>query len=251
MVDRMTCHELHDQLPDLVDGTIDESVRDAIDEHLASCESCRVLVADLRRVRQAAALLERPSVPSGAWNRLATRLRDEGIARPAAASVPRSRPSWAWIAVAAVLLLAVGAALYSVKLTIGSTPAVPVRAGAPGGNASPSGTVESVESELQLAASHYENAIKGLEQIANASDSPLDPIAMATLKENLAVIDKAIDESRVALRNNPQSQVAQENLFEAFRRKVGLLQDTIALMNEMRKGDQAGAARIVEGLNKS
>ena len=150
-----------------------------------------------------------------------------------------------------MLVLAVGAALWSVKRTISGGPAAPVRAGAPGGNASPAGTVESVESELQLAASHYENAIKGLEQIANASDSPLDPVAMATLKDNLAVIDRAIEESRVALRSDPNSQLAQENLFEAFRRKVGLLQDTIALMNEMRKGDQAGAARIVEGLNKS
>jgi hypothetical protein len=74
---------------------------------------------------------------------------------------------------------------------------------------------------------------------------------MATLKQNLSLIDAAIDESRVALRAHPESQVAQENLLEAFRRKVALLQDTIALMNEMRKGNEAGAARIVEGLNKS
>jgi hypothetical protein len=65
------------------------------------------------------------------------------------------------------------------------------------------------------------------------------------------VIDQAIEESRVALRTEPASQVAQENLFEAFRRKIGLLQDTIALMNEMRQGDEAGAARIVENLKKS
>ncbi len=45
--------------------------------------------------------------------------------------------------------------------------------------------------------------------------------------------------------------MAQESLFDAFRRKVSLLQDTIALMNEMRKGNQAGAARIAEGPNKS
>ena len=37
----------------------------------------------------------------------------------------------------------------------------------------------------------------------------------------------------------------------ALRRKVALLQDTIALMNEMRKGNSAGAAQIVDSLNKS
>jgi hypothetical protein len=53
------------------------------------------------------------------------------------------------------------------------------------------------------------------------------------------------------LQAQPESQVAQQSLFEAFRRKVSLLQDTIALMNELRKGNQAGAARVAEGLNKS
>jgi hypothetical protein len=37
-------------------------------------------------------------------------------------------------------------------------------------------------------------------------------------------------------------------LFEALRQKVTMLQDTIALMNEMRKGNSAGAAQV---LNKS
>ena len=65
------------------------------------------------------------------------------------------------------------------------------------------------------------------------------------------MIDSAINESRTALRAQPDSQIAQESLFDAFRRKVSLLQDTIALMNEMRKGNPEGAARVVEGLNKS
>ena len=73
---------------------------------------------------------------------------------------------------------------------------------------------------------------------------------MATVKENLEIIDQAIDDSRQALRTDPQSQLAQENLFDAFRRKVALLQDTIALMNEMRKGNPARATAIASGLNK-
>ncbi len=87
--------------------------------------------------------------------------------------------------------------------------------------------------------------------MANASDSPLDPELMTTLKANLGVIDQAINDSRTALKAQPANQLAQESLFEAFRRKVALLQDTIALMNEMRKGNQAGAARVAESLNKS
>ena len=40
------------------------------------------------------------------------------------------------------------------------------------------------------------------------------------------------------------------SLFDAFRRKVALLQDTIALMNEMRKGNPDTATAIASGLNK-
>jgi hypothetical protein len=169
------------------------------------------------------------------------------------------------LALAAALLIMIGGSLYLVHRwsSDSSTPPTtsasnaPSAAGSAGtagsqpGNAPPGALVESIDSELQQAAAHYEKAIAGLEQVANASDSPLDPDMMAALHRNLDVIDKAISESRAALGAQPNSQVAQQSLFDAFRRKVALLQDTIALMNELRKGDQAGAARVASGLNKS
>jgi hypothetical protein len=39
-------------------------------------------------------------------------------------------------------------------------------------------------------------------------------------------------------------------LIENFKTKIALLQDTVALINEMRKGNEAGAARIVSGLKQ-
>ena len=118
-------------------------------------------------------------------------------------------------------------------------------------NPSPEDLVQSIESELALAASHYERAIANLEQVARASDSPLDPDVTATLRKNIELIDQAIEDSRAALKAEPDSRIAQESLFDAFRKKVSLLSDTIALMNELRKGNADGAARVVEGLNKS
>ena len=70
------------------------------------------------------------------------------------------------------------------------------------------------------------------------------------LQKNLQVIDQAIAESRAAFRSEPPSTPARDSLFDALRRKVSLLQDTIALMNEMRKGNAAGAAQLVDGVNK-
>src|SRR5207237_6875473 len=103
----------------------------------------------------------------------------------------------------------------------------------------------SIEAELRQAEAHYEKAIKGLEQIASAEQNALDPRTAATLQKNLAVIDQAITESRAAVRSEPASEPAQQSLLENFKSKIGLLQDTVALINEMRKGNEAGAAQIV------
>jgi hypothetical protein len=119
--------------------------------------------------------------------------------------------------------------------------------------ASPTGAAppESVAGELQQAEAHYEKAIDGLQQIAKAGQGSLDPKVAAALQQNLTVIDQAIAESRAALQAQPTSAPAQASLLDAFRTKVGLLEETIALINEMRKGNDAGAARIVKGLKQS
>ncbi|MEI6245335.1 MAG: hypothetical protein WCQ64_09835, partial [Acidobacteriota bacterium] len=67
------------------------------------------------------------------------------------------------------------------------------------------------------------------------------------LQTSLVQIDKYIAESRAALANEPQSEPARDSLFDALRRKVSVLQDTVALMGAMQRGDQAAAAKIVGG----
>ena len=124
------------------------------------------------------------------------------------------------------------------------------------GNPNADVAVESVEAEFRLAEQHYQNAIAKLEQAARLDQAgrdanTLDAQTASMLQKNLQVIDQAIAESREAVRSEPLSAAARDSLFDALRRKVALLQDTIALMNEMRKGNSAGAAQIVDGLNKS
>ena len=131
-------------------------------------------------------------------------------------------------------------------------PGTPSRRGASGAGApiTAGEAAQSIETELRQAESHYEKAIKGLEAIANSEQSELDPRTAATLQKNLAVIDQAISESRAAVRAQPASEPAQQSLIDGFKTKMGLLQDTVALINEMRKGNEAGAARIASGLKQ-
>ena len=165
-----------------------------------------------------------------------------------------ARPRYtAMFAIAATLMLAVAGSLYFLRGTdVTERPGQRTAAVTPGaGNAAGTDAVQSITDDLMLAEQHYQSAIAKLQEVAKTDDGAIDPETAAVLEKNLQVIDQAIAESRTALKSEPQSAPARDSLFEALRQKVTLLQSTIALMNEMRKGNSAGAAQLVDGVNKS
>lgn len=245
----MSCEDFNAAIGELVDDTLEGTDARALEQHLTNCAACRALVTDLRRIRQTAGTLDRPTPPPAVWTRVSEQLHHERAAR--------ARRAGAWrigLAAAATLLLILGGlvawrafSMREASQTVASNVTV---SGEVTQSVASTKDVQSVETELRLAAEHYENAIAGLEAIARTQQKTLDPQLSATLQKNLAVIDQAIGESRAALREQPASLPAQESLFEAFKSKVALLQSTVALVNEMRKGNQAEAARIVGGLSR-
>jgi len=256
----MQCSRYREWIQELTDGTLGAIRKAELERHLDECATCRAFAADLRAIRNATASLEPLAPPDGVWLQLAGRLMQEGRV-----SLPPAQPSAparhaALLAIAAALVLAVGASIVMLVPEFRSNNASqpPAVAASPQpGNEAPGAAVQSVETEFRLAEQHYQNAIAGLEQAARLDqasadqNAAIDPQTAAMLQKSLQVIDQAIAESRSALRSEPQSAPARDSLFGALRRKVALLQDTIALMNEMRKGNSAGAAQIVDGVNKS
>jgi hypothetical protein len=251
----MQCTQYLESIHELTDGTIGPIRRAELERHLAECPSCRALADDLRRIQEAAASLDTLAPPDGVWLQIAGRLRQEG--RGAAPPVEPPRHHYVLVALAAMLLMAVGASMVVLVPQFRAHNAGgQARAADEPGNAAGGDAVQSVEEEFRLAEQHYQNAISKLEQAARldqADSTPgaIDPQTAAMLQKNLRVIDQAIAESRAALGTEPQSAPARDSLFDALKRKLVLLQDTIALMNEMRKGNAAGATQIADGLNKS
>jgi anti-sigma factor RsiW len=249
-------HPNDNALHDYVDGSGDAFERARIEQHLAGCATCRLLVDDLREITRAAAALEPREPPVRVWSRIerAITLEREGgadRARRFADQFEGTRARFAgpytrwtpWLAAAAALVFATFVGL---RFMPGRGPAAPPATRTTIGREA----AQSIESELRLAEGHYENAIRGLEQITSSDQQTLDPKTAATLQKNLAVIDQAISESRAAVRSQPANEPAQQSLIENFKTKIALLQDTVALINEMRKGNEAGAARIVSGLKQ-
>jgi anti-sigma factor RsiW len=240
-------------ITDYIDGTLDVRERAEIDRHLESCAPCRRLVEDFREIKGVAASLDLREPPVRSWTRLERAIKLEERPSVARRSPARLQPRHlAWLAAAAALVLSTVVGLRF--MSNGARRAAPApntaAQSAAADAASANASAQSVEAELRQAEDHYEKAIKGLEQIANAEQDVFDPKTAATLQKNLAVIDQAISESRAALRAEPASEPAQESLLESFKAKMGLLQDTVALINEMRKGNDAGAARIVSGIKQ-
>jgi hypothetical protein len=249
------------------DGTLNAAERPGVEQHLAGCAICRETVDDLREILTATGDLELREPPVRAWSRLERAIKMErehggsSTHRPldgargrqsigttdGPAKAGQHRTYATWLAAAAAILIATAVGLRyaparqveAPEATAGASAAVTAGAAA-----------QSIETELRQAESHYEKAIKGLETIANSEQGELDPRTAATLQKNLAVIDQAISESRAAVRSQPASEPAQQSLIDGFKTKIGLLQDTVALINEMRKGNEAGAARIASGLKQ-
>ena len=246
----MKCADLQsDVLVDLVDGRLEPAHRRDIERHLEVCADCRALVTDLRSIRASAFMLDRREPAAALWSKLQAAIAAEPRPRAGLLSLlPRlGRRSLGggvpvWLGAAAALLLATVIGL----LPLLNRNAAPDAAA----EAPPEVTVESVAAEFEAAERHYQKAIDDLQTIASKDTGELDPEVAAVLQKNLTVIDQAISENRVALRAQPSSTNAQDGLFDALRTKVALLQQTVELINEMRKGNQAEAGRRFQTLSQ-
>jgi hypothetical protein len=245
----MICTDYEPLIGEYVDGDLDAPARAALERHLAACEPCRRLAEDLRAIRAAAMTLEPHAPPPCVWTRITAALVDEG----AGLESPPIRTRWRRPSLAAgliVAVLAVGVSWIVWRDVSRVTPPANTRPEIASPASPDQDPLQPLEADLKLAEDDYVKAIAGLEAIAGPAGSALDPQTADVLQASLIVIDRAIGESRAALQTDPASDLAQESLFDALRNKVFLLQETVLLINEMRQGDQEGAARIISNIRQ-
>ena len=251
----MYCNQYADAIQELADGTLGPVRRAELQTHLDQCDACRALAADLQKIRDAAASLDQPAPPERVWLQIAGRLRQEGRVVDGRR---RTKRRMALLALAAALVLAVGGSLwllYPMRQRVDWHHRVPRRRGprhsGPVRQRGGTDAVQSVADEFAKAEQHYQAAIAKLEAAAKGNQTAIDSADRGDAPEEPGDHrpgDRR--EPRRRCKSEPQSAPARDSLFEALRRKVSLLQDTIALMNEMRKGNSAGAAQIIDA-NKS
>jgi anti-sigma factor RsiW len=245
----MNCTRSAEEIQALIDGTLAPIRAAELERHLDTCDACRALADDLRRIHDLAASLDAPSPADHVWLQVAGRLRQEGRVRDQPAAVATDRHQYVWLGIAAALVLAVGASLLLLLPQFTGT-TDPART-ALEGNAAAADPVQSGVEDLRKAEQLLQSGVAKLKEGLGTEDQALPAEMAGTLDRNLRILDQAIAESSDALQKEPQNVAARNSLFDALQRKISLLQDTITLMNEMRKGNAAGVAQVVEGTNKS
>jgi anti-sigma factor RsiW len=235
------CPQSSESLSDYVDGLLEPADRDALRAHLGQCESCRGLVDDLTRLKDAARSLGPIEPPAHIFENIQATL----ASMPSAKRQARTQ----WLGLAAALVLVTAGAYLFTRVTSPAPPAASVNdsAHAGTGNANAPATVETVEQELAKAEQHYQNAITQLEQVVKDNGNALPADAAAKLQVSLPQVDKFIAESRAALVSEPQNDPARDSLFAALRKKVEILQETVALMGAMQRGDRETTAKMMDG----
>ena len=111
MTNNVHCDEFADRLADLLERTVDEPTRAALESHALGCNDCGPLLADLRKLRIEASNLPALAPSRDLWSGIAERINAPVIPLPTgefAAARRRSVywPRWASMAAAAALLVA-------------------------------------------------------------------------------------------------------------------------------------------------
>jgi len=105
----MTCEEFDAALPDYLEGTLDESLRAAVQKHLSECVRCASLARDLEKIRKDAAALPDMAPSRDLWQGIEARIAAPVI--PLAARPERQRrfaPAWMGVAAAALIVSTAG-----------------------------------------------------------------------------------------------------------------------------------------------
>jgi hypothetical protein len=243
---QMTCEDTRDRLSEFADGGLPRDAAAEVAAHLDVCASCRGLRDDLVRLRDAARSLGPIAPPDHLGLEIAGQLRLDGP--PAAEAPSRSSGLRQWLGLAAAIaIVTLGAYLLAPWITPGnpvtSTPPAATAGTTPG----PDDATARIEAVVQELGSALEKAIVDLQALAKDTNRPAEGELATQLLANLTVIDSAIAESRTALALDPGDVTARDSLLEALRRKVGVLQTTMTLINDLRVGDAAGASQALTG----
>ncbi len=221
----MTTDAFTERLSEYVDDELSAAERASVDAHLATCAACQTTVEELRAViARAAALPDSP--PDGElWSGIVARIggspggRISPFRRAISARLSFTLPQVA--AASLALMILSGGLVWMARSGDRRADIPPVNAQAVDDTAP--------VTRARFADEQYDAAITQLKQTLDAGRAKLDPETVHVLEQNLAAIDRAIDQCRRALDRDPANVYLNTHLADARQRKLVLLRRAAAL----------------------
>lgn len=209
-----------DRLSEYLDGDLAPAERRQMEEHLDQCAECTAVLAELGAVVEHAATLEHEPPAVDLWPAIRARLTPrrrswlEQVTGWFSSGAPRFSFTLPQIAgAAAALVVLTGGAMW---FAMSEHPA-----------RRPASVPSSAQNETMPAhfdEAGYSAAVEELERTLRANRAELDTSTVRVLEQNLAVIDRAVEEARRALSTDPSSTYLNGHLADQLRRKYRLLQ---------------------------
>jgi tetratricopeptide (TPR) repeat protein len=218
-----------DRLSDYLDGE-DLSARDRadIEDHLGTCSGCQATLAELREVAARATSLPDSAPTADLWAGVAARLEPSMVlpfARPRHRRFSFTLPQL--VAAGLALMVLSGGLVSIVQLDDPRASLPPAVAETEPPTFDLAGPIS--RSSAAFADPNYDQAVADLEQILETGRSRLDAETVRILEDNLRAIDQAIDQSRKALRSDPNSVYLNNHFAASRNRKLALLRRASAL----------------------
>ncbi len=209
------CDAFIEQLDSWTEGARSAESR----SHLATCPDCRTLAEEFEAITATArSMADDAEPPAYLWNSIRAQLEQEGVIhRPRPSVVPAPAKSWrGWFGLPRPALA--GAFGVAVLVVTGLLARGPV--------------MRRINDYRWMQGTQTSTAslTAQLDTVEHGTIASLrsDPLVEAALHRNLAIVDNYIALCEKSVRENPQSEMARDFLYDAYQQKADLL----AQMNE-------------------
>jgi len=213
------------RLSEYLDDELDSAERAALEAHLATCGQCYATLTELRQVVAHAKSLENSEPATDLWPGIAHEIRRERLPERRDRLVRRR------FSLTVGQLLAASIALVLVSV-FGAWAVLHSRARSPGGQMveAPSPAIPEIRPARWKVQSDM--AIAELQDALTANEGKLDTATVRVVRENLVIIDRAIEQAQRALRKDPGNTYLNLHLANTMRQKIELLRRANALASQ-------------------
>jgi anti-sigma factor RsiW len=206
-----------DRLSEYVDGELAAGERSALEAHLATCTVCRGTVAELRQVVARAKSLQDRAPQTDLWSGVAKRIGAGQVVDIRSRRFSFNVPQLIAACIALVLLSGGGTWVALHKTTVATDTTITPQA-------------DSTKwVPVAVWSGRTDAAIADLQEALRRNESRLDTSTVRVVRENLALIDRAIAQARTALAADSGNAYLNLHLADTMRRKLELLRRVNAI----------------------